>query len=111
MTDAEKAPFVKLAEKEKARYLKETAELKAKGYFINQDGENSKDLFLKKQKEEIQPKPKRTMTSYMAFVSETAKNLRIKNPEMKITEATSEASNQWKTLSDRQKEPYVKLAE
>ena len=50
MTDGQKAPYVKLAAAEKARYEKEKAELKEKGFFINQNGENSRDLFLQKQK-------------------------------------------------------------
>ena len=47
MSEAEKAPYNKLAEKDKLRYLKEKEDLKQKGFFINKDGENSKDLFLR----------------------------------------------------------------
>ena len=58
MTDAEKAPYNKLGEKDKIRYQNEMKELKEKGFFINGDGENSKDLFLKEQKKQTEVKPK-----------------------------------------------------
>jgi len=50
MSDAEKKPFIKMHEKDQKRYQKEMSDLEAKGFFINQDGENSRELFLKDQR-------------------------------------------------------------
>ena len=67
MTDAEKAPFNKLANKDKLRYQNELKQLKEKGFFINEDGENSKDLFLREQKKQTEVKPKARMSPYFFF--------------------------------------------
>ena len=69
MSEAEKAPYNKLAEKDKLRYLKEKEDLKQKGFFINKDGENSKDLFLREQKKQTEVKPKARLSAYFCFQS------------------------------------------
>ena len=71
MTDAEKASYLKLAEQDQLRYKNEMTEFKEKGFFINQDGENSKDLFLREQKKQTEAKPRKKFTAFFFFNLET----------------------------------------
>jgi len=50
MDDKQKAKYNKTAEEDAKRYAKEMNDLKTKGFFINKDGENSKEVYLAKQK-------------------------------------------------------------
>lgn len=52
LQDDQKKPYLKVVEEDVARYQRELQDLKTKGYFINKNGENSKDL----QKEENRKK-------------------------------------------------------
>ena len=67
LTEAEKEPFKKMQEKDQLRHQKEKNDLETKGFFINSDGENSKDLFLKDLRKQVQVVPKPKMSPYFIF--------------------------------------------
>lgn len=89
MTEDQKKPYNQIVEEDKARYLKELNDLEKKGFFINKDGVNSKDL----QKEEDKKnalkncvQPKKPQSAYIFFNQEMFQSLKAKNPDSKITE-------------------------
>ena len=62
-----------------------------KGFFINSNGENSKDTYQKKHGVQ----PKRAMSSYMHFSNEYRKALMQKDPSIKLTQISKMASTAW----------------
>lgn len=53
LSEAEKQPFIDLANKDKERYEKQLKELQTKGYFIMQDGTKSSDVPMTGKKRKI----------------------------------------------------------
>jgi len=64
-------------------------------------------------KEEFQARvynmPKRPGNQYSIFVQSIVPELRSKNPKKEITEIFKMAGEQWKTMSERQKEKYSRM--
>ena len=101
LPDNKKAPFVKLAEKDKERY-----EMEMKNY-------EPPDLgFVETKKKKAKRNgPKRSLTAYIFFCKEHRDTLKNENPNWTTKEITSGLGKRWKELSDKEKEPFVKLAE
>ena len=57
------------------------------------------------------PLPKRAMLAYTLFNTEFVQGARKSNPDLKTTEAFKQAGQKWATMSDKEKEKFVKLAE
>jgi hypothetical protein len=55
--------------------------------------------------------PKRSLTSYIFFCKEQRNLLKEQQPNLSTKDLTTELGKRWKSLSDDQKLPYVKLAE
>lgn len=65
----------------------------------------------KKTKKSKRVGPKRGRTAYIFFCTEQRPLLKEENPDMNTKEVTSQLGVMWKALSDKEKKPYVKLAE
>lgn len=55
--------------------------------------------------------PKRGLTAYIFFCKEHRQILKDEDPDMSTKDITSELGKRWKALSDKDKKPFVKLAE
>lgn len=82
LSDAEKAPYVKLAAKDKERSARERAAYKA---------------------EHAKPP-----NNYMKFANAHREQVRAENPDMSMTEVSKELGKMWKALSDGQKASWKK---
>ncbi|KAF8803922.1 HMG-box [Phlegmacium glaucopus] len=82
-----------------------TTKGKRKAALSPEDGEGSK-----KRKRPIKPKdpnaPKRPASSYILFQNEVRKELKERHPELSNADLLSLISEQWKSMSDEQKETY-----
>merc|ERR1719334_2629215 len=108
-SEAEKAPFVKKAEKAKAKYDTAKAKYrKSSGYTKFQE-----ELKEWKAKAAAKPfpkdsnAPKRPMSSYMFFVNEQRPYVVSEHPDMKVTDVLRELGKRWGKLSSKQQAPYV----
>jgi hypothetical protein len=66
--------------------------LNTKGYFINKDGVNSKDLQKevdKKKATQSGVQPKKPLSAYMCYMTEMQALIRSKNPDLKMTEIST----------------------
>ena len=80
------------------------------GYFVTDNGENSKDLFIKDIQQKTVVRPKRALTAYVFFYIEAVERIRNENPEMTPTKMTQEIPHLWKELSEKDKQPYILLS-
>ena len=55
--------------------------------------------------------PKRPKTSYMFYCDESRSTVVKKNPTFKLGDVSKAMGKEWKKLSDKKKEKFVKLAE
>ena len=105
MTDAEKAPFVELAEKDKGRYAEEMKKFEA------EHGGEDMEFFGKKPKKTRDPNmPKRNLNSYMFFSPNMVKELKEKSG-LTHKEATVKAGEMWSKMTEADKKPFVDMAE
>lgn len=127
LTEQQKNDFVKEAEDDKKRYAKELKQLEKKGYFINKDGKDSRDLHKPKKaadkedeemedleakaKEEFVSKPKKVISRYLSFATETWPKITKKNPELKLADGAKLVAEKWKKLTDAQRQAYDKHVE
>lgn len=118
LTSEQKQQYVDLAAEDKQRYQNECKQLEKKGYFINKEGVNSKDL--QKTKDKGQKKrdssekkdvvlPKRPMSAFFFFGNSNRAALNAKNPDLKITEIAKMNGEQWAKLTPEQKAPFDKM--
>ena len=114
MSDADKAPYVKIHEEDVQRHEREMKEFNEKGYFINSDGVKSTDL-TKKHKVKDFPDdtvmPKKAKTSYMAFNKENYDALAKEIGSVKVADVAKKLSERWGALTPKQKKKYEDLAE
>lgn len=54
--------------------------------------------------------PKRNLSSYMLYYRDSRVDLAAKNPELKAVDMARVIGDKWNALSDKEKQPYVKLA-
>lgn len=139
LKDAQKQQYVDLANDDKKRYNKEMKQLEKKGYFINQEGKRSTDLqkngkpkapvvvakdkvkakaivekkkVAEKKKAEEKPDvtmPKKPNSSYMCFSIKSWPEMKAQHPNLAITELTKKVAERWGKMSEKDKQPYVKL--
>jgi len=86
MSDKEKSSFMAEANKDRARYTKEKAEV----------AKNAP--------------PKRPNTAYISFVNDIRKGIMKEHPTYRVTEVAQEAGKRWKSLSEAEQEKYKKVA-
>ena len=55
-------------------------------------------------------RPKKGKTSYMFFAEEKRTHIREKFPDASMGEVSKKLGEEWKTLSEKDKEPYIALA-
>eukprot|EP00887_Chlorella_sp_A99_P002324 scaffold10.g2324.t1 len=55
--------------------------------------------------------PKRPQSAYFIFMNENREKIKKENPEATFGQIGKIAGEQWKALSDKEKEPYTKKAE
>ena len=55
--------------------------------------------------------PKRGCSSYIFYCKDARKEIKKDSPELKGTAVTTEIGRRWQCLSDKDKKPYIKLAE
>ena len=103
LSEKNKAKYIKLAEADKERFLKDVEvygkpSRKAKG-----EGKKGK-----KEKKEKKPHAK---SAYIFFVQDKRASVVNENPEMKFTDISREMGKMWRAMGEKQKAKYVKLAE
>lgn len=126
MDEKARAPYDKKHEVEKALHEKRMAEREKKGFFLFEDGTKStdpanknrvaKDKATKKKKDKVTSddtdeedntvKPKRAASSYNCFL--TSYKLKEGESQKDLMKIVGE---KWKTMDDKAKAPYEKLAE
>jgi len=95
LSDEEKAVYNTKFEEEKARYAQEMA-----SYSPPAAQEAHKKVELKK-----------PMNAYVVFCKEKRFQLMAQNPTMKFGEITKVLADQWKSMTEEEKQPYVKNSE
>jgi len=121
-----------LADKDKLRYQKECKQFEKKGFFINKDGKDSRDLFkpvkvkkaedqemqevekkpakAEKQKpEDDVTKPKKVLSVFICFSNQNRSKLMKEHPDSKITEIAKLNGEHWGKLTDAEKKPFEKM--
>ena len=100
-SDEEKKKYHKQSTTDKLRYEEEMA-----------DYTPPPNLgFVTEKKKAKRDGPKRARTAYIFFCTERRPLIKEENPDMNTKEVTSQLGVQWNALSDKEKKPYVKLAE
>ena len=101
--EAARRPFEEMAERERERYRAQMAR-----YVPPPPGFVFPKAAVQRKKTPRDPmKPKRAMSSYLLFCDDVREELRKQNPKAKMAVIQKLAAEQWKTLSDAQKEPYL----
>jgi len=95
LTDDQKAVYNTKFEEEKARYAQEMA-----SYSPPVVQEAPKKVELKK-----------PMNAYVVFCKEKRFQLMAENPTMKFGEITKVLADKWKSISEEEKQPYIKSSE
>jgi len=104
LSDAGKHKFEKLAAADKKRYDEEMA-----AYTPPTDEElDAEEEGSRKRK---RTGPKRPRTAYVYFTIDQRPNVQADNPEMKFGEITKILGEEWKSLSENDREKYVEQAE
>lgn len=104
MNTRDKAPFVKLAEKDKKRYEKE------KKTWVDPDPEGLLDK-RRRRKAPRKPGPKRALSSYMCFVKLYRPTVKRNNPHLENKMIVSRLGALWRGMSASGKKKYEKEAE
>jgi hypothetical protein len=104
LSDAGKRKFVKLADEDMKRYKDEMAD-----YTPPTDEELDAELEGSKKKK--RSGPKRPRTAYVYFTIDQRPNVQADNPELKFGEITKLLAEDWKALSESDREKYVEQAE
>ena len=91
LSDKQKKKYQKLAEADKVRYDREVEFLIKNGYFINQNGEKSTDLF----KPSNVVMPNKVTSAYIFFNKSNMDKLRNEQPKLNITEMAKLSGAAW----------------
>lgn len=102
MSNEEKEKFKALASMDKVRYQKEmdcykkATEVKAE----------------KRGRKKRQPgHPKRNMSAFLFFSAQKRPQLKSANPKATVGDNSKQLSTEWKKMTDKEKEPYIKMAD
>ena len=101
------------SDEEKKKYQEQSATDKARYEDEMTDYSPPSDLgfVTEKKKKAKRNGPKRGRTSYIFFCTEQRPIIKKENPDMNTKEITSQLGVRWKALSEKEKKPYVKLAQ
>lgn len=97
-----KAPYNKMAEKDKQRYATEME--KWKTIFPMGDPRDAKKKNSKRNRDPSAPK--RPKSAYFFFMDEVRPSLRRKNPSMRMSDLAKIMGNQWRDMSNKTKKKY-----
>jgi hypothetical protein len=101
LSDDEKTEYVNLANEDKERYEEDM-----KTYVpVNNAGEPTK-----KTKKKKSSGPKKGLSAYIFFCKNVRDSIKKEQPTLSTKEITSALGKKWMSLSEEEKEPYVKLA-
>jgi len=120
MSDSEKAPYMKVQEKDQERYKKEMAKYTPPSE-SSSDSDSDSDSDAKhkskkrktatpKKKEKDPNAPKRATTAYMCFCAENRAATKANNPTLKPNEMMTKLAELWNALDEDKKKPYLALA-
>jgi hypothetical protein len=103
LSDDEKTEYVNLANEDKERYEEEM-----KSYVPSEDVAESTSKGKTKRKKATGPK--KGLSAYIFFCKNVRDSIKKEQPDLSTKEITSALGKKWNSLSDKEKEPYVKLA-
>jgi len=107
LNDDEKAPFHKLAEKDRKRYEKEMED-----YNPPSDSDSEDERPKKKKKKQKDPlAPKKNVTAYFHFAAEKRPGIKAKTPDISVTEVAKEIGKLWRELTADEKIPFEQKAQ
>lgn len=86
LSDDQKKQYVIMANQDKQRYERELKEVKAKGYFINKDGNKIIPTEQKKAFEDDVTKPKKALSTFIFFCNQNRAILKKQNPDISLVE-------------------------
>lgn len=103
MSDSDKKPYLDQERKDKARYMKEKEEFKASG----KDAPVSKKRDKKAKAKAGSNGPKRAWPPFFFYQETRREDLKKENPTLNHKEIVSKLGEEWRTLTEAQKQPYV----
>jgi hypothetical protein len=111
LSEAKRKPFHNKAQLDAVRYEKEFKQVEQHGYFINERGENSKDLQPKHKFKLVESEvvPTKARTAFIYFISSIHSKIAAQHPEKAMTELSRIKADIWNGLSEKQREPYKKM--
>lgn len=86
------------------------AEFSAKGYFINADGEDSRDHFKPKLSDDV-VQPKKPRSAYIFFCKENHEKVKEANPDLGVTDIARQNAEAWNTLPESGRQKFQQMAE
>ena len=101
-----------MREQDILRHKNEVMTLEKQGYFVNQKGEDSRDLA--NQNPKFLPhvvQPKGPVSSFMMFNKTFSSEIKKLNPDLSMTETTKIIGQKWNGLTEEEKLPYQKMAD
>lgn len=109
LTDEDKAPFVEIAEEDKARYLKEM-----EGYTplpnirVLASSRAGKKMLKHKIKKIKDPNaPKRPMTAFFHYLAATRAATKAEFPDASVSDLAKTMGERWRALTEEEKVPYL----
>jgi len=106
MDDDEKAPYVKMSEKDRKRHEAEMRNYIPPQRDTDSDSDDEGPKRKKKKKKKDPNAPKRPITAYFYFASAVRPGIREKNPGISITEVATMIGEKWRGLDESDKTPY-----
>ena len=86
-------------------------ELQSKGYFITQDGKDSRKLFVEEERAKNAVKPPRPTSAYFYFQTQNFQLLKAEEPTLSVTEGAKRNGAAWKAMDAKAKAKYIALHE
>jgi hypothetical protein len=119
LSDQDKIPFQTQAQADKVRYIKAIAAYEKKkrtdGNLIEDGGFDSDDEaempVKKSRKVKDKNAPKGVLTAYILYSNTQRQLIKNEHPDYSFTDTASELGVRWRSLSDKEKIPFQKLAE
>ena len=99
-----------VSEKDKLRYNNMSVQDKSRYEEESKDYVPPPDLVSSNGKKK-RSGPKRGLTAYIFFCKDARAQIKIDNPEMPTKDITAELGRRWQELTDKDKKPYLKLAQ
>lgn len=107
MDEDDKAPYVKLSEKDRKRHEKEMEH-----YNPPSDSDSDDERPKKKTKKEKDPNaPKKNVTAYFHFAAAKRPEIKASDPDLRVTDVAKKIGEMWQTLSADEKQTYEQIAQ